>query len=774
VPPHSARAQHRLVGREDELVTLLDLVRGATAGTDPSALVLGDPGVGKSALVEELAARAGLPVLWGRSPDHGAVPPLWPWEQVLRGLASLRPEVEAPAEVRALIEGTLVTPEAGESDGARLRFYDAVVGHLAAAGPLLVVLEDLHAADAPTLRLLEHAVAARVPGLAVVGTARSHEASAMSSTMSRLAHLGTRRVELGGLGVDDVHRLLADLGCETGPGGPDAPDVLARTGGNPFLVTQVALSGTEVLDAAERAGLVRASGSGAGALTVRFAHSLLVDALLARRSSAWQALAHERCAVALTRVFGDRDDRHAAIARHWVAAAELGPAQAAAAAEFCARAARAAMNRRAAEAAVPLWQEAVAADAVAGGDPGTSFELLLGLADAAHAAGLLGDAQEVVTRALALAEERHDAEQVVRAMDAYAGRGVWIPFQEAEEAQRLVDRLESALDRLPPDSPAQVLGRGVRMMLWGAIGDEEAIAADLRALHAESHALDPDLSRRVAYHAVVACRGPGLIEERGLAAQWLRGLVSEHTALGVVADLQAMTYAAEQGDLDHARRVVDDLERRTAELRDPTLARQVLSARIGLMINDGLYDEAWQRLDEAAAAPTPLAEFFTIDEWGQRAHLRWEQQRLHELADAMDYGLQVLGVTGFAYARGLAHLEVGEPGPARELLAVPLPRRDYTRASATVARAALAVALGDREVLEDSRRVLTPYSGRLVVTGQLSGVYGAYDGILGEVCLALGDTDAARRHLAAALELLEPGGNVRWTARARAALDACS
>jgi hypothetical protein len=311
-------------------------------------------------------------------------------------------------------------------------------------------------------------------------------------------------------------------------------------------------------------------------------------------------------------------------------------------------------------------------------------------------------------------------------------------------------------------------------MLWGAIGEEEAVAADLRVLHAESHALDPDLSRRVAYHAVVACRGPGLVEERGLAAQWLRGLVRGHTALGVVADLQATTYAAEQGDLDHARRVVADLERRTADLREPNLARQVLSAGLGVLINDGLHDEAWERLDEAAAAPTPLAEFFAIDEWGQRAHLRWEQGRLHELADAMDYGLQVLGVTGFAYARGLAHLEVGEPEPARELVAVPLPRRDYTRASATVVRAALAVALGDREVLEDSRRVLAPHAGRLVVTGQLSGVFGAYDGILGEVCLALGDVDAARRHLTAALELLERTGNVQWTARARTALDACS
>ncbi len=602
--------------------------------------------------------------------------------------------------------------------------------------------------------------------------------------------------------------------------------MLARTGGNPFLVTQVALSGAEVpqavrdvvahrvaslgeqatavleaaavvgdeaqawvvaevagvpmveavevLDAAERAGLVRASGSGAGALTVRFAHSLLVDALLARRSSAWQALAHERCAVALTRVFGDRDDRHAAIARHWVAAAELGPAQAAAAAEFCARAARAAMNRRAAEAAVPLWQEAVAADAVAGGDPGTSFELLLGLADAAHAAGLLGDAQEVVNRALALAEERHDAEQVVRALDAFVGHGVWIPFQEVQEAERLVGRLESALARLAPDSPLQTLGRGVRMVLWGAIGDEPAISAELRALHAESATLEPDLSRRIAYHAVVAVRGPGLTEERGLAAQWLAELSADHPALAVVADLQAATYAAEQGDVAHARQVVADLERRTADLRDPTLARQVLSARIGLLINAGEYDEAWRRLDEAAAEPTPLADFFTIDEWGQRAHLRMEQGRLHELADAIDYGLQVLGVTGFGYARGLAHLEVGERERAAEMLTLPLPRHDYTRASAIVARSVLALEVGDRDVLEDCRRVLEELSGRLVITGQLSGMFGSYDGMLGEVCLALGDLPAAQHHLAVAVQLLEGAGNVFWTARARAALEACS
>ena len=53
-------------------------------------VVDGEPGVGKTRLLQELADHAPVPVAWGRSPDHEAVPALWPWEQILATLAELR------------------------------------------------------------------------------------------------------------------------------------------------------------------------------------------------------------------------------------------------------------------------------------------------------------------------------------------------------------------------------------------------------------------------------------------------------------------------------------------------------------------------------------------------------------------------------------------------------------------------------------------------------------------------------------------------------------
>ena len=90
------------VGRRADL----DVLRGAaaTARNGGTALVVveGEPGVGKTRLLQELAAGGVLPVAWGRSPDHEAVPALWPWEQVLAAMAVERPDVPVPEGVTAL------------------------------------------------------------------------------------------------------------------------------------------------------------------------------------------------------------------------------------------------------------------------------------------------------------------------------------------------------------------------------------------------------------------------------------------------------------------------------------------------------------------------------------------------------------------------------------------------------------------------------------------------------------------------------------------------
>ncbi len=123
-------------------------------------LVVGEAGIGKTRLVTELAAAAAATAAGARGRSHEAdvSPAYWPWVPIVRALAGAAP----PPEVAALLAPTAVAP-ALDAGSAALRTYDAVTRLLGAAAgeqPLLVVLEDVHWADASSLRLLTFAAEA--------------------------------------------------------------------------------------------------------------------------------------------------------------------------------------------------------------------------------------------------------------------------------------------------------------------------------------------------------------------------------------------------------------------------------------------------------------------------------------------------------------------------------------------------------------------------------------------------------------------------------------
>lgn len=88
-------------------------------------------------------------------------------------------------------------------------------------------------------------------------------------------------------------------------------------------------------------------------------------------------------------------------------------------------------------------------------------------------------------------------------------------------------------------------------------------------------------------------------------------------------------------------------------------------------------------------------------------------------------------------------------------------------------RAHLAIRLGELDHVRRCRELLAPFAGGLVVNGTCLGIYGAYDGHLGETALALGDLAMARTELGAAVELLRRAGATYWLHRAREALARC-
>jgi DNA-binding SARP family transcriptional activator len=161
------------VGRDAELTELHAGLDAALAGRGGLFLISGEPGIGKSRLADELirAARArGAHVLTGRCWEAGGAPAYWPWVQSLRAYVRatepevLRDQLGAGAvdlaqilpELRELLPG-LPEPTSVDSEGGRFRLLDATAEFLrnaSARRPIVLVLDDLHAADAPSLVLL--------------------------------------------------------------------------------------------------------------------------------------------------------------------------------------------------------------------------------------------------------------------------------------------------------------------------------------------------------------------------------------------------------------------------------------------------------------------------------------------------------------------------------------------------------------------------------------------------------------------------------------------
>ena len=441
----SADPQRIFVGREAESSRLNEALSATLDGHGSVVAVVGEPGIGKTRLVSEFsdaARRLGAQVHWGATHESAGAPAFWPWVKAIRSLnASIdvtpfQPYIEEHAEdlVRVFPEVRTVVPDLPEPDerpasageAAQFRMFEAICGYLqliVESQPQVVVLDDLHWADKPTLLLLRF-IAAELgqSRLLVIGTyrdveiGRQHPLEEVLADLHRSGHFSV--IDLKGLDEAPVREFIARAGGLNPP--PEVvADILAQTEGNPFFlgetVALMARDGSlaqggvtaipqsvravvgqrlnrlgeecnEVLRVAAVAGrefrldvLAEVTGKDEDAVldlldeatdahvvddgdrpgVYRFHHALLQETLLGELSTTRRVRLHSRVGSALEERFGERPERAAEIAFHFGEAAAMSEENAAKAMGYLVKAAEHATSQFAWGEAARLYRSAV-------------------------------------------------------------------------------------------------------------------------------------------------------------------------------------------------------------------------------------------------------------------------------------------------------------------------------------------------------------------------------------------------------------------------------
>ncbi len=251
-------AEGALIGRDRETALLRDWWSSVRRGESRFLLVDGESGIGKTRLVADLVRTVdadGSLVLWGRC-DEEPVAPFEPFAEALghyfqavsADQIAQMPEWQLTEMSRLVLRLREHVPsfveEPADPDSARFRFFEAVTAtldELSATGTVLLVVDDLHWADLPTLLLLRHVLRSTEPSrLGVVGMYIDNEVGAEHRLRSLLADLRVESrletVHLGGLSEEGVEELVA---CWPKTAQGLAPQLFKLTDGNPLFLDEM-------------------------------------------------------------------------------------------------------------------------------------------------------------------------------------------------------------------------------------------------------------------------------------------------------------------------------------------------------------------------------------------------------------------------------------------------------------------------------------------------------------------------------------------------------
>jgi DNA-binding SARP family transcriptional activator len=817
-PPASADAY---VGRDAELLRVASAAREAEHARAQIVIVAGDAGSGKTALagvVSRRLAAEGWTVTAGRCPEHGGAPAGWPWAEALRRLACLIAPAE-PEALASLLTDAAVQP--GDPAAARFRLHRAVGEYLedaSRAAPLLVVLEDLHRADAETLAILtDSAAGAAAARILVLATYRAAEAPAhLSECLAALAARDPAWVTLGGLDVAATADLVRAT-CTDAVDAETARVIAERTGGNPFFIKETArlldsegvlaaasevpagvrevlqrriarlpataetvlrqasVLGTEadvailsevagvednvLLDAVD-AGLLTGLVTEPAAGRIRFAHALIRDTLYEGLSRLRRSRLHARAAEAIER---HTPGEVAALAHHFgEAGADPGKE-----ARYCSLAAAQAEQRFAYDEAARLWEQAIAAaDRADSTSPRDRLELVLRLVGALAPTEQISRARSMRRDAIRAALPLGDPVLLARVITAFDVPRAWQATEYGSTDGELVGTVEHALATLPA---GQELLR-CRLLTTLAFeldrmdsdrGDQaSAQAVELARRLGDADALTIAINGRV-WHTF---RRDGLAERLSLGAELLdlpaRSVTTE--ALGHVVLMVANTATADFRAADlHAEEAARIAERHGLMLAAVPVGfyralRTALSADVHAA--EELYRRGAAQMDRLG-----LWQHGAIVSLMGRFCMRTMLGQAGDMIDELE-PLHQSPVPAPAIAASYA-LSLAAAGrmPEARAIAVRLPpvHRDLLWLVVTAICAMLAIAVDDTERARSCYRELLPYAARPAGTDTGTMALWPTAQILGDLATYLG-VDDARAHYRHALAIAERSGIAPW------------